>query len=261
MSKKTSELPPAGVGTESDLYMVVQALQNRKQTRTQLRAAILSAWQSFIGTFLNASDAAAARTAIGAQEDLSLSASVEAFLATPSSANLRTAVTDETGTGALVFGTTPTIGQPILNQPNIVGTTTNNNAAAGSVGEFISTNVPTGTPVSLTSGVPANVASISLTPGDWDVSGNIGFLPGGTTTTSLVIGAIGSVSATLPTTPAGGGYTALPYSAPAGAGIVIPVGRTRVSVAVTTTIYLITQVTFAVSTNAAYGFIGARRVR
>ncbi len=38
-----------------------------------------------------------------------LGTGVPAFLTTPSSANLATAVTDETGTGALVFGTSPTI--------------------------------------------------------------------------------------------------------------------------------------------------------
>lgn len=36
-------------------------------------------------------------------------AGVGTFLATPSSANLRTAITDETGSGALVFGTSPTL--------------------------------------------------------------------------------------------------------------------------------------------------------
>jgi len=42
---------------------------------------------------------------------------VATFLATPSSANLRTAVTDETGTGALVFATSPTLVTPILGTP------------------------------------------------------------------------------------------------------------------------------------------------
>lgn len=36
------------------------------------------------------------------------------FLATPSSANLASAVTNETGSGALVFGTTPTIDAPVI---------------------------------------------------------------------------------------------------------------------------------------------------
>jgi hypothetical protein len=43
-----------------------------------------------------------------------LGTGVATFLATPSSANLRSAVTDETGTGALVFATTPTLVTPVL---------------------------------------------------------------------------------------------------------------------------------------------------
>jgi hypothetical protein len=43
-----------------------------------------------------------------------LGTGVATFLATPSSANLRTAVSDETGTGALVFATSPTLVTPTL---------------------------------------------------------------------------------------------------------------------------------------------------
>ena len=43
-----------------------------------------------------------------------LGTSVAAFLATPSSANLRTALTDETGTGSAVFATTPTLVTPVI---------------------------------------------------------------------------------------------------------------------------------------------------
>jgi hypothetical protein len=43
-----------------------------------------------------------------------LAAGIEDFLATPSSANLATAVTDETGSGALVFANTPTLVTPVL---------------------------------------------------------------------------------------------------------------------------------------------------
>jgi len=39
----------------------------------------------------------------------SMGTGVETFLGTPSSANLATAITDETGSGALVFGTAPTL--------------------------------------------------------------------------------------------------------------------------------------------------------
>lgn len=43
-----------------------------------------------------------------------LGTNVATFLATPSSANLAAAVTDETGSGSLVFGTSPTIATPTL---------------------------------------------------------------------------------------------------------------------------------------------------
>lgn len=46
-----------------------------------------------------------------------LATGVEDFLAAPSSANLKTAVTDETGSGALVFGTSPTLVTPALGTP------------------------------------------------------------------------------------------------------------------------------------------------
>jgi hypothetical protein len=55
---------------------------------------------------------------------LVLAAGIQAFLATPSSANLRTAMTDETGTGLLVFATSPTLTTPILGVPTS-GTLTN----------------------------------------------------------------------------------------------------------------------------------------
>ena len=42
-------------------------------------------------------------------------ANVLTFLATPSSANFAAALTDETGTGAAVFGTTPTLTTPVIN--------------------------------------------------------------------------------------------------------------------------------------------------
>jgi hypothetical protein len=48
----------------------------------------------------------------------SLGAGVATFLGTPSSANLASAVTDETGTGALVFATSPTLVTPVLGTPS-----------------------------------------------------------------------------------------------------------------------------------------------
>jgi hypothetical protein len=53
-----------------------------------------------------------------------LGTNVATFLATPSSANLAAALTDETGTGANVFATSPTLVTPILGTPTS-GTLTN----------------------------------------------------------------------------------------------------------------------------------------
>jgi hypothetical protein len=53
-----------------------------------------------------------------------LAAGIATFLATPTSANLATAVTNETGSGLLVFATSPTLTTPILGTPTS-GTLTN----------------------------------------------------------------------------------------------------------------------------------------
>lgn len=49
----------------------------------------------------------------------SFGAGVADFLGTPSSANLRAALTDETGTGSAVFATSPTLATPTLTSPTM----------------------------------------------------------------------------------------------------------------------------------------------
>ncbi len=56
-------------------------------------------------------------TSLSLSQISDLHADLDSFLATPSSANLISAVTDETGTGALVFATSPTLVTPALGTP------------------------------------------------------------------------------------------------------------------------------------------------
>ena len=143
----------------------------------------------------------------------------------------------------------------------IVGVTTNSNAPAGDLGEYISSTVLAGNALSVTTATPLNITSISLTPGDWDVRGSVVFVGAGSTVLTQVTAAIGQTSATLPTLPAADGYSQISGTLGTGTTQVLSAGVTRVSLAITTTIYLLAQATFTTSTLTAYGFLAARRVR
>lgn len=154
------------------------------------------------------------------------------------------------------------LAQTFTAQQIIFGTATNDSAASGYIGEYISSNIAIGSAVSLTTTTTANITSISLTGGDWDVEGNVGFISASGTIGTVLIAAVSNgVSATLPTSPAGGSYTQLSQTLPASVTQIMVTGRSRISLASTTTIYLVAQATFSVSTMTGYGFIGARRAR
>lgn len=137
----------------------------------------------------------------------------------------------------------------------IVGTTTNNNANAGSVGEYVTA---TANAVALTNNTTANVTSISLTAGDWDVWGTVSFVPAGTTVETARQAGITTTSATMPVP--NGTSTLLSFSV-TGLTNTVTVVPQRISLSATTTVYLVAQASFTTSTDAGYGFIGARRVR
>lgn len=185
------------------------------------------------------------------------------FQATTSAAALSSMglPTTATGTGALVQQVSAALTNPDITKPNIIGTATNDNAAAGSVGQITESTVLAGAAVALTSNVAANITSISLTAGDWDVWGNIAFAAASSTTVSQITGCINTTSATVPTVPNGGGVMTFQLTFTPSVTQTMPVGMMRISVASTTTVYLVGLATFAVSTMGAYGYIGARRRR
>ena len=80
----------------------------------------------------------------------------------------------------------------------LTGTTLGDNANAGAVGEVISSGVVQGSAVALSTGIRSTVTTISLTAGDWDVSGCINFYPAASTTGSYISGAI-NTAASYPT--------------------------------------------------------------
>jgi hypothetical protein len=147
-----------------------------------------------------------------------------------------------------------------LTPGQLPGTDTNDDASAGNVGEIIESEILAGSAVALTTNTPVDVTSISLTAGDWDVWGNVTTANNGTTITALVA-AINTVSATQPTAPGKGARTSVSGISTSG-NCAFPAGKMRLSLASTTTVYLIGQSTFTGGTsNSAYGYIGARRVR
>ncbi|MFM0020921.1 hypothetical protein [Paraburkholderia azotifigens] len=191
------------------------------------------------------------------------SASPTAF-SMPSCSSATSVLQYTSGTGftcSSAFLTSPTI-----TTPNIVGVTNGSAAAAGQVGEIICAQVtnggsPTGcatnssTPVSLTNVTPANITSITLTAGDWDVWGFVATNPAGTTIQQNTIGAISTVSVSIQTP-----YeNAQPFTAATGVGVILPIAPRPINVSTTTTVYLIAYSGFTTSTNAAYGYIVARR--
>ena len=189
------------------------------------------------------------------------------------SAQLAGVLSDETGTGSAVFSASPTFTGTVnaaavtttgaitpSQTAGIVGTTTNNDANAGSVGEYLTASTQ-GT--SASSGVALNATSVNLTAGDWEVSGICQYNAAGTTTSTQWVCGISTTSSTFGTAATGiNNYFLLNgTSADAGSGENFMAPVTRIRISSTTTVYLVAQTQFAVSTMTVSGFIRARRVR
>ena len=148
-----------------------------------------------------------------------------------------------------------------LVEPKVTkGVTDGSNVPAGYVGEYISSDVPLASQLSLTSGNTLSVTSISLTAGDWDVSGAVSFYPTLTTNQTLLIGSISLVNATIDATLGRDIRLATPPQVTGGTINSISTKSVRLSLSATTTVYLCAVAVFTASTMTVYGNISARRV-
>lgn len=164
--------------------------------------------------------------------------------------------------GAAVGPAVTAIGSAAPGQ--IPGTATNDNACVGCVGQLISSTVLIGSAISITTGTAANVTTIPLTAGDWDVSGEIIFGGAATTNFNSLLASISATPATLDTTPGNVGlnsYGAAGIVPTAGNGNSVQVGPVRVSLSGSATYNLVEFSNFTISTATAWGIIRARRVR
>jgi len=129
-----------------------------------------------------------------------LGASVASFLATPSSANLAAAVTDETGTGSLVFATSPTFVTPNLGTPasgvvtNLTGTASIN--INGTVGAT-TTNTGSFTSLTYSTTLTGGTGIVNLGSGQFykDATGKVGI---GTAAPAVTLAVSGTDAMLLP---------------------------------------------------------------
>jgi hypothetical protein len=143
----------------------------------------------------------------------------------------------------------------------IVGTQVGDNASAGSIGEVLTATTASNS-VALVSGTAANIMTgLALSKGDWDCTPVANFTPTATTSlTSLKYG-LSATSATL-----GAQDTYVNDTRPAwvpgvAAALTYRAVDQRFNISTATTIYLVANATFSVSTLRGGGTISCRRMR
>lgn len=141
---------------------------------------------------------------------------------------------------------------------DIIGTNTNDAAAAGYVGEYIESVVASvSAPASTQYG---DLTSITLTAGDWEIGCNIECSLNGATITGPIVGGIGTSTGN---NGAGlvSGSTSFQIAGPAASNVAAAIVPVRKSIAGSTTYYLKMYATYSAGTPTFFGRISARRVR
>lgn len=155
-----------------------------------------------------------------------------------------------------------------FNAGGIIGSSTNDSATAGNIGEFKTTTVAAASAIAAAnSTVSKNVTSVSLTAGDWMVTGTCDIVMTGLTMSVNQCG-LGTTTDTLASQAGGSGIGTDPLSIITATNGTTLTGTTsssapmtRVSIAATTTIYLVANLTYSAGSATQYGTIKAWRVR
>jgi hypothetical protein len=126
-----------------------------------------------------------------------------------------------------------------------IGVVDGSDADAGHLGEYMTASA---SGIGLTSNVAANIVSLDLTAGDWDVSGNVAFSAGAGTHTLFAAGIDSLDTQTMGTFPTGAVTQGISTS------------TRRYNGTATVTVWLVALASFS-STVTASGTIRARRMR
>lgn len=162
----------------------------------------------------------------------------------------------DSGLSAVSYGFLSSTNQSI---PPVRGTVTNDNATAGVIGEYVSSIIAFASRITgLITGTAVNITSISLTAGDWDVDGVTLFLSSTGATTGLLC-SINTTSAAINASDAQTGWNSGAVGTVAYQSVQPP--TVRMSLAVTTTVYLVSRADFSSGTADSWGSIRARRAR
>ena len=186
-----TSLPAATAAAVTDVLPIVQS-----GTTKQVTNALLFTNATLVAPALGtpASGVLSSCTGLPVGTGISgLGTGVATFLATPSSANLRTALTDETGTGSAVFATTPTLVTPVIGAATGTSLSLSGFSAVSAAAPTIAsaTTIAPTTPIVFVSGTTAVVnitaaapistggGTITLIPTGaftWTAAGNIAVL-------------------------------------------------------------------------------------
>lgn len=166
-------------------------------------------------------------------------------------------------TGATTLTTLACTGLANFTAAGVTGYTAGSAAPTGAVGEVLITTW--NTTASLSTGVAFNMHSIALTAGDWQVTATGTFIAAGSTIPNVTTIGLNTTSGTLPVpstaTMLGSSLVSIQAIMDTGASSTMHTRALQVNVSGPTTLYLVGQALFTISTMSAGGIIMARRTR